>query len=218
MLMAHGPWLKRTLVGPKWTLILLSELDILLSITSSWALYIYIYSSQRVTLDELAEWQKVLLLPPRPRSSSIHDVHFLCLQIFSLSSFFASDSIFYPSTFFFRFILASACCVRWSRIASCFVYRLLRRFFCSSGFLSFFFAWIPFTLSTLYTAWCPLVGNTLSFLCFLHFIFAPLNNSINIVFVLFGVYCSFRTTAQYIEKLTYHRPKLRHKTIKISNE
>lgn len=105
---------------------------------------------------------------------------------FFLSHRFSHLIRFFTLQLFSRCILASACCVRRSRIASCFVYRLLRRFFCSFGFLSFFL---------LHEFRSPLARRTLRgvhsseilslFLCFLHFIFAPLNNSINIVFVLF---------------------------------
>lgn len=171
-LMAHGSyahWLVRSeLSFSKVSLIFYCRLHPLGLYTYT---YIYIYSSQRVTLGELVEWQKVLLLPPRPRSSSIHDVHFLCLHIFSLSSFFASDSIFYSSTFFSLYF---GFCMLCSTEPHCVLFRLQ---IASSVLLLiwflvvFFAAWIPFTLSTSYTAWCPLVGNTLSFFVFSSFYF-----------------------------------------------
>lgn len=225
------------MAGPKWAHCLKWACGALLSITSSWVPYIAQAKATHTSKKRKTPFFFPLLL--QHPSSSIHDAHFLCLRRLFFSSFAFLIRFFTlqlaHSGYFFCCCSSSfthvVCVLRWIRIASCFFYRLLRRFFCSILFcwsFSLFLSMNPvFTLAHRATAWCPLVGNGLR-LSFSHSLsitfsasytlflsLSPPNNYINIVLCcLLSIVHSVQR--QYIEELTYHRPKLCLKTIKIS--
>lgn len=90
-------------------------------------------------------------------SSSIHDAHF-----FSVFTFFVRLLCRYRNWFHFLPFIFSIVCVGRSRIASCFVWRLLR-WFLSSVVLKFLHEF-RITWATSCAVWCSLVGNILHFL------------------------------------------------------
>lgn len=113
---------------------------------------IYIPSQGNTHFEQAEEIVFFSLLLLQHPSSSIHDAHFLCLRRLFSSFAFLIRFFYSYSGFFFLLFELHPCCVcvlRWIRIASCFFYRLLRRFFCFVLFcwsFSLFCPWIPFLL------------------------------------------------------------------------
>lgn len=111
------------------------ELGVLLSITSSWVLYILAKATH--SLSSIDEKKICCYRVQAQVFMTLISYVFTCFFFFYFLSSFASDSIFFLffSLFLFEFFFMISL---KSRIASCFVYRLLRRFACSFQFVFFF--------------------------------------------------------------------------------
>lgn len=168
-------WLSHTHFGPKWGHCLKWACGALLSITSSWALYIpsrsdtYSKEVERereksavATASELKySWGSFLTSSALCVFFSLlvhirfdflpFRLFFLLFFLYSVSPMLCSSTE--PHCVLFRLQIASSVLLlisfRWN-------------FF---RFLHSLFPWIPFYFSTSYTAWCPLVGNILHLFC-----------------------------------------------------